>query len=209
MVKMVLISLFLLFFVSIKASAQKIDERLLVKEEAKLKALYFLDLIPEGQEKEYGFKTRNDFSKIKVEEPYQVYHLTLENNELAFVPIYVWRVPISVDNQYATLLTVQINEDKAEVVGLGGQVLAKKIQEFELLYPNTTSQRVMIRNTYLKRDYVTTNFTSLCRPNGPVNLISIDTDAVEPLYQVNEFVPIKTSVADFQKTTMEFIHNIK
>ena len=197
--------LLLVFFISLRLTAQDINTNLLVREEASLKALSFLNLIPEGREKDYGFDSRSDFSKIKIEEPYQTYYLSYKNNQLAFFPGNEWRVPISVDGHYVSLLTVQMNKGKAEAVDFGGNVLSQKIQEFETLYPDNASQRIMIRNTFLERDYITTNFTSLCIQKNAGDFIEINTASLQPIYQLNEGQPVKTSIAVFYTETMDLI----
>ena len=53
--------LLLVFFISLRLTAQDINTNLLVREQASLKALSFLNLIPEGREKDYGFESRSDF----------------------------------------------------------------------------------------------------------------------------------------------------
>jgi hypothetical protein len=121
--------LLLAILLSVRLVAQ--DVRILVKEEASLKALSFLNLIPEGREKDYGFESRNDFSKIKIEEPYQTFYILNKEGKLGVISGNEWRVPISVDGKYISLLTVQMNKGKAEVVDIGGNLLAHKLQEFE------------------------------------------------------------------------------
>lgn len=45
----------------------------------------FLDLIPEGKERDYGFNSRSDFSKIKTERPYKIYYISISNDNLIFI----------------------------------------------------------------------------------------------------------------------------
>jgi hypothetical protein len=198
--------LLLVFFISLRLSAQDINTTLLVREEASFKALSFLNLIPEGREKDYGFNTRSDFSIIKIEEPYQTYYVSYQNNKLVFFPGNEWRVPVSVQGHYVTLLTVQINKGKAEAVDFGGNVLAQKIQEFETLNPDKASQRFMIRNTFLERDYITTNFTSLCNQQKVDVFVEINTTSLQPIYQLNEGQPLKTNIAVFCAETIDMIN---
>ncbi len=198
--------LLFVFLISLRLSAQDLNTTLLVREEASLKALSFLNLIPEGREKDYGFNTRSDFSKIKIEEPYQTFYLSYKNNQLTFFPGNEWRVPVSVDGHYVTLLTVQMNKGKAEAVDFGGNVLAQKIQEFETLYPDNTSQHIIMRNTFLERDYITTNFTSLCKQNKADVVVEINTASLQPIFQLNEGKPLKTTIAVFYAETMDVIN---
>jgi hypothetical protein len=120
-----------------------------------------------------------------------------------------WRVPLSVDGHYVALLTVQINNGNAEVVDFGAKVLAQKMQEFEKLFPDEASQRVIIRNTFLKRDYITTNLSSLCNQNKSNDYLEININSSQPVYQLNAGQPIKTSIAIFSNETMDLISNTK
>ena len=199
-----IIFLILVFFFSIQLIAQ--NNNLLVKEEASIKALSFLNLIPEGKEKDYGFNNRSDFSKIKIEEPYQTYYVANKNNKLMFIEGNEWRVPLSVDGHYVALLTVQFNLGKVEVVDFGGKILAQKLQEFETMYGKKTMFLVIIRNTFIKSDYITTNFTSICSQNRSTDGIEVNTISSETIYQLNAGQPIKTSIAQFCDDTWNIIN---
>lgn len=199
--------LILVFFISVRLIAQDNSIKSLVKEEASLKAIFFLNLIPEGREKEYGFDSRSDFARIKIEEPYQTYYVANEKLILTFVSGNEWRVPLSVDGNYVALLTVQINQGKAEVVDFGGNILAQKIQEFEKLYPIKSSQHIIIRNTFLKRDYIATDFTSLYNQNKGAKFMEINPNSSQEIYQINQGLPIKTSMSDFNYETKDLINN--
>ncbi|MEO8761825.1 MAG: hypothetical protein ABI388_10210 [Bacteroidia bacterium] len=194
--------LLVLFIVSAKLFAQNNKTALLVKEEASLKITSFLNLIPEGRENEYGFANRSDFSNVKIEEPYQIYYVSLTNDKLIFNPA-GWRVPVSVNNKYVTLLTVQFTNGKAEAVDFGGNVLAQKIEEFEKLNPTNANQRVIIRNTFLKHDYITTNYSLLCNNKKGVDFIN--NASAQYIYQLNEAQPIKTAIGSFYDDTINFI----
>ncbi|MEI8006846.1 MAG: hypothetical protein WCI48_11615 [Bacteroidota bacterium] len=198
--------LFLVVFISLKLSAQNDNPVLLVKEAATAKAMYFLDLIPVGSENDYGFGSRSDFSKIKIGEPYQTYYVSGRNNHLEFFSGNEWRVPVSVDGAYQALLTVRISQGKAEVVGIGGSVLARNIQKFETILPDKTNERVMIRNTYLEQYFITANFTALCGQSTGNGFIEINTASLQPVYELNEGMPVKTSIAVFYQETMNLVN---
>ena len=201
--------LFLVFFISLRLTAQNDNTMLLVREAASLKALTFLNLIPVGREKDYGFESRNDFLTIKIEEPYQTYYVRGGSNHLEFFSGNEWRVPLSVDGVYKSLLTVQINNGKAEVIDFGGNVLAHRIQEFEKSYPDKSNQHVIIRNTFLERDYMATNFLLLCNQSNGNGFIEINENSLQPVYQLNEGKPLKTSIAVFCNETMDMINQRK
>lgn len=198
--------LFLVVFIALKLSAQNDNQVLLVKEAATAKAIYFLDLIPVGSEQDYGFGSRSDFSKIVIGEPYQTYYVSGRNNQVEFFSGNEWRVPVSVDGAYQTLLTVRIIQGKAEVVGMGGSVLARNIQKFETLLPDKTNERVIIRNTYLDRFFITANFTALCGQSAGNGFIEINAASLQPVYELNEGMPVKTSIANFYQETMNLVN---
>lgn len=198
--------LLLVVFISLKLSAQNDNQILLVKEAAAAKAMYYLDLIPVGSENNYGFGSRSDFSKIQIGEPYQTYYVSVRDNQLEFFSGNEWRVPVSVDGTYQTLLTVRITQGKAEVVGLGGSVLARKIQEFETLIPDKTNERVIIRNTYTDQYFLTANFTALCGQSRGNGFIEINTASLQPVYELKEGMLVKTSIAGFYREAMNLVN---
>ena len=118
-----------------------------IQQEASNQLQTYLNLIPVGSETKYGFKNRSDFQNVKVEKPYQIYYVGYQDNQLSFFSN-EWRVPLSINGEYISLLTVKLNNGKPEVVDFGGNKLAQKIQEFEKLFGNDSCQHVMIRNTY-------------------------------------------------------------
>ncbi len=198
--------LLLVVFISLKLSAQNDNQILLVKEAAAAKAMYYLDLIPVGSENNYGFGSRSDFSKIQIGEAYQTYYVSVRDNQLEFFSGNEWRVPVSVDGTYQTLLTVRITQGKAEVVGLGGSVLARKIQEFETLIPDKTNERVIIRNTYTDQYFLTANFTALCGQSRGNGFIEINTASLQPVYELKEGMLVKTSIAGFYREAMNLVN---
>lgn len=180
----------------------------MIMNEATIKATTFLNLIPEGREVDYGFNGRSDFSKIKIEMPYKTYYISADDNQLTFV-LSEWRVPISVDGEYKTLLTVQSMNGKAEVVDLGGNRLAQKIQEFEKIYTTGDHVRVMIRNTYLNQDYITANSSFLSTKIDETKLDEINNNSLQSIYQLNSDQPIKISIDQVYYNTMGSIINKK
>lgn len=186
--------------------AQSISPKNLVKEEASLKVLSFVNLIPEGRESDYGFAGRSDFSKIKIEDPYETFYVRNTDNQLSFVAGNEWRVPLSVDGKYVSMLTVVFNNDKAEVVDFGGNVLSRKIQEYEKLYSVQAGQRVLIRNTFLNQDYIANDIISLCKESRQPGLMTINTLSTEPLYKINSGLPEKTIISAFCESTMAIIN---
>lgn len=202
--KFLLLSFILLMAVGL--NAQNSNAVSLVKEAANQKALSFLNLIPEGSEKEYGFNNRSDFSRAKIGEPYQTYYVAYQENKLVLTPGNEWRVPIAIDGYNVALLTVQIISEKAEVVNFGANVLAKKIQEFEQLHANESSDRILIRNTFLRSDYIATNLSSISNSSEKKSF-EFDSNSSQLVYRINAGEPEKISVASFCKETISHIDN--
>ncbi len=197
----------LLFLVSVNLFPQSDSEQ--IKMEASLKVFSFLNLIPEGRESDYGFDNRSDFSKIKIENPYQIYYVTFKNNKLMFITSNQWRVPLSIEKKFVALLTVQIVKGKPTVVDFGGNKLAQKIQEFEDLYSNEIGKYVVIRNTFLKRDYITSKLLISHNQNVNSDSIEVNIDSMEPMYEINSMKPTKTSIANFYNETIGAIKENK
>jgi len=104
-------------------------------------------------------------------------------------------------------LTVQNINGKAEVVDLGGNKLAQKIQEFEKLYTTGDNLRLMIRNTYLNQDYITVNFSLSSTKVDANNLDEINKNSLQSLYQLSSDQPTKISIDQVYYNTMGSIIN--
>jgi len=196
-----------LLILSLKSLAQINDTSSIIKESAGKKINTFLNLIPNGQEPKYGFKTRQDFERVKIEEPIQVYYIKNIKNKLFFVFSNEWRVPFSINGEYISFLTIIEKSGEFEVVDLGGNILAKKIQELNMFLVNNTNKLILIRNTFLNVDYVSNNFEELFTKNAEGNEIKINSDA--NVYKINENKPIKVSLSEFYQDTIQYLDTIK
>jgi hypothetical protein len=95
-----------------------------------------LALIPQGQETNYGFHSRDDFQKAGTGEIYRTISFTNEfyqDKEISSSKNYIrvqneWRVPVVVDGNNKTLLTVFGKDTALSVVDLGGSMLAEELQ---------------------------------------------------------------------------------
>lgn len=179
----------------------------LVKEAAMENASTFLQLIPQGQEQEYGFDNRKDFSKIKIEEPFQMYYMGYKENKLGFVQANEWRVPLSVDGKYIALLTVAFYEGKAQLVDFGANVLAQKLQE-SIQQSITGKERILIRSTYLSRDFVTTDFAGLSKSADAKGFRELNMDSAQTMYQLNAGDATAVSVSTFYVNTTAAMSNM-
>ncbi len=206
------LALYLSLLIGMSLSAQpqnRVPEQSasLVKEAAIENASAFLQLIPEGQEKDYGFDNRNDFSKIKIEEPFQMYYMGYKENKLGFVKANEWRVPISVDGKYVALLTVAFYEGKAALVDFGANVLAQKLQE-SVQQSIIGSDRILIRSTYLSCDYVTADFAGLCKASNIEGFRELNMDSAQNMYQLNAGPATAVSVSTMYVNTTAAMSNM-
>jgi hypothetical protein len=181
----------LLLFTTARLLAQDSSQTSLIKAAARLKSAYFLNLIPQGKEKDYGIASRNNFSNIKIEEPWQTFYLSCKDQNCSPLSANQWRVPLSIDGNFVALLTVQINQTshQPEAIDFGANLLAQKIQEFEKLHPSEIGQRMIIRNTILHRDYLTG-----------------DPSLLQPVYLINQGPPQKTTMQEIEKESFRMLN---
>jgi hypothetical protein len=204
--------LYLSLLIGMSLSAQP-QERIreqsakLVKEAAIDNAATFFQLIPQGQEQDYGFENRNDFSRIRIEEPFQMYYMGYKENKLGFVQANEWRVPVSVDGKYIALLTVAFYEGKAQVVDFGANGLAQKLQE-SIQQSIIGSERILIRSTYLSRDFVTTDFAGLSKSPDAKGFMELNMDSAQTMYQLNEGTATAVSVSTLYVNTTAAMSNM-
>lgn len=95
-----------------------------------------LSLIPMGQEKGFGFSSRNEFANAEIGKPYRVITLSKdlfnEPDMVADKDYLViqdeWRVPVTVNGENRVLLTVISKGNELKVVDMGGAELSKELQ---------------------------------------------------------------------------------
>jgi len=85
----------------------------------------FIDNIPAENITDYGFKSKAEFDKITFGEPVKIY--TLKDGNIEFTD--TWRVPVVINNEYRSLLTVIKEKEELKAVDFGACVLAKAISE--------------------------------------------------------------------------------
>jgi len=106
---------------------------------AKAGYAHYLQKIPVGHESRYGFNHRGEFELVKIGKPYQILNITydffsdttLVKSNYLFA-IGEWRVPLSVNGEYRTLITISNMNGTLKVVGLGAAALAKELGVFPL-----------------------------------------------------------------------------
>jgi len=84
----------------------QVPEKEKVLNTAKDQIMNFVKDLPDEGLADYGFLNKKEFGKIKFDDPIPVY--TIEDSTIVFT--YTWRVPVVIDNEYRSLLTV-VNEN--------------------------------------------------------------------------------------------------
>jgi len=104
-----------------------------------------IDNIPEANLNDYGFNNKAEFEKISFAPLIKIY--TLKDTSIIFTN--TWRVPVVVDNEYRSLLTI-INEDGVyKAVNYGASILAKAF------LAKKTNQTIGLLRVYeLKSDFL-------------------------------------------------------
>ena len=97
----------------------------------------FLNKIPQGREIEYGFTNRDAFERADLGTPVRIFTLDpdflkngMDQKNNYMIPLDEWRVPIIVDDEFCSLLTVAMVDNTLKTVELGGKMLAKEMMEF-------------------------------------------------------------------------------
>ena len=124
----------------------------------------FLDLIPPGQEKEYGFENRADFAWTQLGRPYEL--RTIQSQDLLnpnallpgvpIVSLNQWRFPVICRGRICALLTVARMKDDWEAVDLGASGLASELDAMEKRYgfDNPSFSKTLLRLYQWKIDFV-------------------------------------------------------
>jgi hypothetical protein len=130
-----------------------------VREVARSSLSSFLDKIPVGLESRYGFQKRDEFGRAAPGTPLRVYTESRDslNGGAGEFPDYPtaldeWRVPVLVDGELRSLLTVARTRDGLEAVDLGAAALAREFGEFDKKHPG--GRRALLRIYRLKCDFI-------------------------------------------------------
>jgi hypothetical protein len=102
----------------------------------------WLEKIPRGQEKQYGFDARSDFSVATLGSPYQLFILdasffsdSLPTHRSYLLATGEWRIPVLVRGKSITLVTVIERASHWRIVDLGANILARELDEY-LSFPD-------------------------------------------------------------------------
>lgn len=123
----------------------------------------FLNSIPVGFEKQYGFKNRKEFNKTALGEPYHMH--TIYPQSLAYgtpfdneyiVPLTQWRFPVICEGKIRALLTVSKINGIWRAVDIGAARLATELDMIEKTFINyeQDTKKVLLRLYQIKADFV-------------------------------------------------------
>lgn len=138
-----------IFMISTVLNAQSIEDSIVKTVEQQM--VSFLSKIPVGSEESYGFNSRDDFKNCKVGIPVKVLTVRQINKKDSLIEVNEWRVPVKLNGQNVQLLTVIKNNNIYEVVDLGGELLAKELQN---ALPNDNEKPYLLRLFNLHIDFV-------------------------------------------------------
>ncbi len=121
---------------------------------------FFLSHIPSGEEKGYGFNSREEFDGAELGPPYEmhtIYPERLLKGETVdpgmIVSVREWRFPVKCAGRARALLTVAEKEGKWQAVDIGAAGLATEIDRLEKTLSLTeNSTRGILRLYQIKAD---------------------------------------------------------
>jgi hypothetical protein len=119
---------------------------------AKSEFAKFFALIPQGRETQYGFAPGDNAASCTMGKPLQMLTLTKEFYEGGYQAdkknieaTHEWRVPVILNGDYKTMVTVAGDEQDAHIVDFGGAGLAKELRP---MFARSTGDRFGMLRLY-------------------------------------------------------------
>ncbi len=147
----------------------------------------FLNRIPVGHESEYGFRSREEFDKVRTSDPLRVHTLDVDrsgttpevSNDIR--PLNKWRIPLTVDGELRALLTVVQTEDGLKAVDFGAAGMAQSLDSLDVVTSKVGPEsRFLLRITDLRRDFLGISGLQNGDRFYPTSTIPGDRDAARP-----------------------------
>lgn len=110
-----------LFSLNIAHAQMQVSEKEAVLKTAKDQINLFIKDLPADGIADYGFFNKDEFEKISFGEPIPVY--TMKDTTVVFT--FTWRVPVVIEEEYRSLLTIIRENDSYQAVDFGATELAK------------------------------------------------------------------------------------
>jgi hypothetical protein len=157
-IKQIVLSLSALFFCGI-FSLHAQDENKAVLDAAKAGLSIYLEKIPAGIETSYGFNDRNEFKLATLGKPFPIYLLkidfftepTVTPNKNYLVKSNTYKIPVIINGEYRSMLTVALMNGVWKTVGIGAAGLAKELGALEKKHP---AEKALLSVHELECDFV-------------------------------------------------------
>ena len=107
----------------------------------------FLNLIPEGMEKDHGFNSRAEFTKAQ---PASIYKIVGVGQDGKTFDTGLYNVVVSVNGEYRAVLSVSSLNGQYEIQSVGGALLSQQIKEVEAANASDINKEKVIVNIYSK-----------------------------------------------------------
>lgn len=150
-----LVTLVVLFTASQASATQNSAEVMQqVADAARAGMAAYLQKIPRGLEKNYGFANRSEFGRASLGRPYHQVGMDAADGSMEVVD--TWRVPILVDGKFRAMLTVAKMKGAWKAVEIGAAKMAADLGrlEREIIRGRPNLQVAIIRVFKLKSDFL-------------------------------------------------------
>jgi len=200
--KMIKKGLLILLCLPMIGYGQQTNQIKIVKNAANIQFSDYLEKIPLGLEEMFGFNDREDFNRVKIGIPYEVFTLksdffddeNIKRNKNYIISTGHFRVPIIVDNEYRVLLTVSNLNKTYDIVKIGGKGLAKELAVFRKNHPSINTPNIL-RVFQLKGDFILTSDTTIY----PLDSASNDPLIDKKMYTINELLVLMKIKFNYEK----------
>lgn len=197
--KLILITVFLIVYQFVFCQKSDIKQ---IADVVKSGYLAYLQKIPVGHEIHFGFNSRDEFNKVEIGRPYELYIFNTKkegshyfNNPNDVIPKNEWLIPLKVDGNNRVLITVAKVAGQWMVVNIGSSGLANEIENFEKSYNSTLEYGKILNVMEIPCDFLMTeeheNISLLPFQNAKIAMGAIETKNIG----LNEF---KSMVKDLK-----------
>jgi len=165
----------------------------------------FLSKIPEGHEKWYGFKESDDLDLLAVGKPFRMllfnsdfYSTALNEEKNYFIIQNEWLVPVTINGESRTLLTMNGNPGNYLIAAMGDSALAKELQE-QSAGANENDEFYILRIPRLRADFFVTETNNSFSEAHFVPLLN----AIIAMPSLSNTSKTSFSLAEMEKTVKE------
>jgi hypothetical protein len=114
----------------------------------------YLEKIPAGREKNYGFESRDQFARATLGRPYHMVSMDAAGGSIDVID--TWRVPILVNGRFKALLTVGKKDGAWKTVEIGAAKLSRELEGLEssVVKGRSDVQVAIVRVFALRSDFL-------------------------------------------------------